>query len=350
MTSRLKKASTGNQKYEWLEDDLNPSWSAFAASATSAAADITVTTGTGNYFNKYDLVKNPTTSEIMMVLSAGANAISAVRGHAGTTAASAAAAEELLILGSAFQEGSTSSMLVTKSTKVSNLYNYVQIVRKSVELSQSLAASELYGGNDREYQRKKKGIELMRDIERIFLYGGRTEYVGAAANEDVNLTTTRRTTGGLLQFISTNATDMSGVMTETEFEAFLRDLFLYGENDRTLFCSPLVLSVISLWAQPKLQMLPKDKTYGIAINQYMSPQGTVNLVRNMLLEGNVYGGYAFGLQMSELTYRYLNGRDIKFMTNIHHPGDDMFKDQYIGEIGLELHQEKLHGYLYGVSG
>lgn len=107
-----------------------------------------------------------------------------------------------------------------------------------------------------------------------------------------------------------------------------------------------------MWAnvkQPKLQMLPKDQTYGIAINQYVSPQGTVNLVRNMLLEGDVYGGYAFGLQMSELTYRYLNGRDIKFVTNIHHPGDDMFKDQYIGEIGLEIHQEKLHGYLHGAA-
>lgn len=87
-----------------------------------------------------------------------------------------------------------------------------------------------------------------------------------------------------------------------------------------------------MWAnvkQPKLQMLTKDKTYGIAINQYLSPQGTVNLVRNMLLEGATYQGYAFGLQMSELTYRYLKGRDVKFETNIHHPGDDMFKDKII---------------------
>lgn len=329
--------------------DLNPSWSAFGASATSAATAVTVTTNTGNYFNAYDLIKNPTTGEIMLVLSAGTSALTAVRGYAGTSAVSAAANEELVILGSAFQEASTSSMLVTKSTKVSNQYNYVQIVRKSVELSRSLNATNLYGGNDRDYQRKKKGIEMMRDIERIFLFGGRNEYVGAAASEAPTLTSTRRTTGGLTQFISTNNTDMSGTMTETEFEAFLRTIFLYGENTRVLFCSPLVLSIISLWAQPKLQMLPKDQTYGIAINQYLSPQGTVNLVRNMLLEGNVYGGYAFGLQMSELTYRFLQGRDIKFETEIQNPGDDTLKDQYIGEIGLEIHQENLHGYISGAQ-
>lgn len=226
--------------------DLNPSWSAIRASAGAADTVISATTNTGPYFNVYDMVKNPTTTEIMMVLSAGTSVFSATRGHAGTTAITAAVGEQLLILGSAFQEGSTNTMLVTKSTKASRLYNYVQIFRKSVELSQSLAASNLYGGDDRAYQRKKKGIEMMRDIERTFLYGHRNE---RTTSDIAAMTATRRTTGGLTQFITTNLTNMAGTMTETEFEAFLRDLFLYGENTRVLFCSPLVLSIISLWAQ-----------------------------------------------------------------------------------------------------
>lgn len=315
----------------------------------TTATILSATTGTANYFNQYDIVKNTRTGELMAVSGVvqANDLIYVARGYGETAAASGAIGDELLILGNAFQEGSLNTELVTKSTKVSNLYNYVQIFRKAVELSQSLAVSNLYGGDDRAYQRKKKGIELMRDIERTFLYGERAEQDAAVTG--IPMTTSRRLTRGILAFLSTNATNMAGTMTETEFEAFLRSVFLYGENTRFLFCSPLVLSIISLWAQPKLQMLPRDKTYGIAINQYLSPQGTVNLVRNMILEGNVYGGYAIALQMSELTYRYLNTRDVKFVTNIHHPGDDMLKDQYIAEIGLELHQEKLHGYLYNAE-
>jgi hypothetical protein len=355
MTSRLKKAPTGNQTFEWLEDDLNPSWSNptanASAPATGTSANLAVTAGTGPYFNRYDIVKNSRSGEIMLVVRTSTSDITAVRGWDGT-AATTSTTDDLVILGSAFQEGSTSGMLITKSTQTTRAFNYVQIFRKSVELSQSLAASNLYGGSDRDYQRKKKGIEMMRDIERTFLFNNRyqAQYADAALAGAAVATATRRSTGGLWHYrTNMQSRDMSGLMTETEFEAFLRDLFLYGENSRVMFCSPLVLSVISLWAQPKLQMLPKDKTYGIAINQYLSPQGTINLVRNMLLEESTYQGYSWALQMSELTYRYLNGRDIKFETEIQHPGDDTFKDQYIGEVGLELHQESLHGYIYNVT-
>lgn len=32
-------------------------------------------------------------------------------------------------------------------------------------------------------------------------------------------------------------------------------------------------------------MVPKDKTYGIAVTQYLSPHGTVNLINDVMLEG-----------------------------------------------------------------
>jgi hypothetical protein len=61
--------------------DLNPSWTYFAASATSAeTTGITVATSEGYYFNKSDLVKVPSTGEIMLILNSSASGLTAVRG------------------------------------------------------------------------------------------------------------------------------------------------------------------------------------------------------------------------------------------------------------------------------
>jgi hypothetical protein len=146
-------------------------------------------------------------------------------------------------------------------------------------------------------------------------------------------------------------------MTESEFEGFLRTVFRYGSDTRYLFCAPIILSVVSQWAQGKLQMFPKDKTYGIAITQYLSPHGTVNLVKEIMLENagsasstSYFGGYGFAVELSEIIYRYLQNRDVTMETDIQLPGDDLYKDQYICEVGCEFHQEKLAGKISGVTG
>ena len=99
-----------------------------------------------------------------------------------------------------------------------------------------------------------------------------------------------------------------------------------------------------------------NKLDGIAITQYLSPHGTVNLVKDVVLEyrdisySSYYGGYAFAMELEDVVYRYLQNRDIQMETDIQHPGDDFLKDQYICEVGCEFHSEKKHGLLYGVTG
>jgi hypothetical protein len=270
LVSRLNKRSAISTTIEWPENDLNPSWSTLGASATSAATALTVATDEGSYFNKYDLVKIPSTGEIILVTATSTSGITAIRGYAGSTAASAANAADLLILGSAFEEGSAYSALITKSRKAERKYNYLQIFRKSVEVTNTMLNSELYGGDVRSYERKVKGIELMRDLERAFLYGSRNEDT-TAGNLDQGHA--RRTSGGLDFFISTNSTAVGGILSETDFEAFIRTVTRYGGDEVYLFASPLIISTISQWAMGKLQMYPKDKTkitIGLVKSNYMA--------------------------------------------------------------------------------
>lgn len=357
LVSRLNKRVAINTTFSWLEDVLNPSWTTLAVSAISGTSGVnTVMTASNAYFNPWDLVKIPSTGEIGLVCAVTSTAITVVRCYyASYSANSAAAAADVVIIGSAFAEGSTSTALSSIGTKTSVVSNYLQIFRKSVEITKTMANTELYGGADRPYQRKKKGIELMRDLERAFLFGQPLEDTSTSRG-DATLTHARRTTGGIDYFISTNATDAGGALTESEFEGFLRTVFRYGSNTRYLFCAPLILSVVSLWAQGKLQTFPKDKTYGIAITQYLSPQGTINLVKELMLENaggvsstSYYGGYAFAIELEDIVYRYLQNRDVQFETDIQHPADDFYKDQYICEVGMEFHNELKHGQLWDVT-
>jgi len=356
LVSKLNKRVAINTKVEWIEDVLNPSWTTLASSMSglSSTSAATACVSDATIFNTWDVVKVPNTGEVMIVLSSDRSGgiLTLLRNIGEISGANMTAGTDLVIIGSAFAEGSSGSDLVTLSTRTASQYNYLQIFRKSVQLTKTLANSELYGGADRPYQRKKKGIELMRDLERSFLYGQPSIDAAATYTAGAN----RRTTAGIDYFISTNETAAGGALTESEFEGFLRSVFRYGSSSRYLFCAPLILSVISLWAQGKLQTFPKDKTYGIAITQYLSPHGTVNLVKELMLEnaGGVsstgfFGGYAFAIELEDCVYRYLTNRDVTMETDIQNPGDDFYKDQYICEVGMEFHNEQKHGKLTGVT-
>lgn len=256
LVSRLRKRAAHNTTINWIEDELNPTWLNAAATATSAATALTFTSS-GRHFNTYDLIKNANSGELMLVTATAANTITVTRGYGTTGASAIATSDDILIMGSAFREGSVNTDLITKSTQTELKTNYMQIFRKSVELSQTLNAMDLYGGPDRAYQRKKKGIELMQNFERHFLYSEPYQDQGTKVTDEASA---RRIMGGIDYFISTNETAAGGTLTESEFESWLRSFFRYGSNSRVVFASPLIMSVISLWAVGRLQNVSKDKT------------------------------------------------------------------------------------------
>src|SRR5690242_15313461 len=96
------------EKIEWLEDQLRPRLSALAASATSAATSITVTSGQGVYFAADDIVRNLASGELMHVTNVATDTLTVER-NIGThsTTASTGASDHLLIVGSAYKQGAS---------------------------------------------------------------------------------------------------------------------------------------------------------------------------------------------------------------------------------------------------
>jgi len=331
------KKSCFNPKFSWMEDDLQARWDAANGAVAAVSENIIVDNYT--YFTAGDIIKVPRTGECMKCLTASSATITATRGFGETAAAIINDNDTLVIIGNANEEGAT--MPTMKSNNEAEVYNYTQIFRTPFGVTATENASKEYGGKDLSVQRKKKGIEHAVDIERAFLFGERKLLTSG--------THYLRTTRGLLKFISTNVTNIGGLMSKQQLDTFCQGVFQYGSNKRLLLCSPTLLTAISQLGAGMLNIVPSDKVFGLSIKEYLTPHGTLYLAKHKLLE-STYDGYGIAVDVDNLKYRFLEGRDTKLNTNVQANDEDGERDEYITECGLECRQEQTHGILKGVTG
>lgn len=343
----LQPKPVTDPKFRWFEQDLPQQYltvnntGGYNNTATSIVVDDSSPAKVGS------VLKAIATGEQLLVTAnnTATNTLTVVRGWGTTTASSIADDAYLMIIGDANREGASLPEAVTREPV--EKYNYTQTFREVVKLTETEAATDLYpeGGD----MKTKREIALQvhkRKIEKAFLFGEPKEDTSTYA-------TPIRSTGGVEYFVTTNITNAGGALTETEFEDWVGSAFKKGER-KMGFLSPLVASAVSYWAKNKLVMYPKDKYYGIAITQYISPHGELKFTtEKMLSEHSVWNGYSFIIDLDNIGYRYLAGnginRDTKLRPNRQASGDDMIAEEYLTEAGLFLANESFHAVLKGVT-
>ena len=346
------KKVADNPKFEWVEDALIPNVIA-DSTGVGTSTTITVTAGQETRVRIGDILIAPN-GESILVTNTGSGSLTVTRAMSTTPAAyTLAAADQLIIAGNALEEGSTYAPF--RYTKKEFLYNYVQIFKDSVELTEVQNASKSYGGDDRKYQQMKKAIEHKRAIEQAFLFGARFENTSGSQ--------TRRGTGGLIYFISTNVTDIAGTITESDFEAFLRTLFRYHPTvtapSKLLIANPVMVSAVNFWAKQALQINQNEKTFGVRVAKYRSGHGDLDIVKHWLLSDfatlntvgtSGFGSFNFAVDPTSLRYRNMAGLDTKMVTDTQDKTETKTIDEFRTVCGLEVREEKTHGILKGVRG
>jgi len=139
------------------------------------------------------------------------------------------------------------------------------------------------------------------------------------------------------------------IYTESAFEGWLKDLFLYDGSDRYLFCGPLIASQISQFASGK-QRIEAGTTikYGVKVRTYHSTMGDIHIVVDRHFIGP-HAGKGLGIKMNEIVYRYLQNSDLKLALNVQAKDSHTRKDEYSATIGMEFHNSKFHGTITGVA-
>lgn len=338
MKKMKKTRAASSAKVEWMEQELGARWDAVNNGGGYADNATEITVDNGSYFRVNDIVKVPRTGEVLLVTAIVTNALTVTRSFGATAAAAMVDNDPLVIIGNANAE--FASLRTIKSPEPTAHYNYTQIFRTPVGASATLEASKVYGPKPMSWYRHIAGIEHKTDMERAFLFGERG--ISSASGQNM------RTTGGLLEFCTQNVLDVSSTtLTEQSFVEWLEDVFRYGGSEKILLATPRLCTHIDLWALGKLQTVPKEKTYGVGIKEYMSTHGKLYVVKHHLLEGAVYGGYGIVLDMANIAYCPL--RDTKLKTNVQANDEDGQKDEYITEATIEVRLPKSHAIIKGVA-
>lgn len=332
----MKKKETSDPEFKWYEDEFGSRTVTTTTSQTGkdngSAMTLVLAAGHGARVSIGDVVRIVSLGYTYLVTNVSTDTLTLSAELGGSTTSSLDLSSlEMWIVGSASEEGA--GLRAIKGTTSTEKVGYCQIFRTPFGVTETSKNTKTFiRENDLDYQRRKKGIEHMVDIERAFLFGKKAKITSG--------THPRRFTDGVFNIISSYAT--ANVDTEAEFEAFLEDAFRHGNTEKYAFCGAAFVSQINVWAKNKLQIMQGEKTYGLTILKYVSAHGTLNIIKHDLLTGTRYGNYCVVLDMETLTYRFLSTRDTKLLTNRQSNGDDEIVEEYLSEVGLQMEQESRH--------
>ena len=110
-----------------------------------------------------------------------------------------------------------------------------------------------------------------------------------------------------------------------------------------------MINFISGLSVNKVQTKIGEKTFGIAITEYITPAGKkVYLINNnRVFDVSPYDFYAVALDLSKI--KRMVYRPVKLMTNVQDNDEDSELDMYISEESVKLVNEKHHGILHNFT-
>lgn len=343
LTVFTKATKTGrtafSPSFSWLEDVLAPK--TLTLSSDGGSTSLTLATGDGGKVATYDLVKNTSSGEIMLVTAIITDTLTVTRAFGVTAQATGNANDALLIIGNANEENQASrTILATQTTK---LTNYCQIFRTPFAFSRTLENSDLYGGKYPAQQMRKKGIEHRTEMERQFLFGEPYEQTLTDGG--------RWQTGGIDYFIQSNRIDANKSVTYAGLEDALQLVFRYGnQKSRLGIAAPSFISKIDLLAEARLFHQTTTEQYGVSLTKVTSSHGTLLLVKHPLLQAiAAYNERCYMLDMDAIAERPFQGADTKLRMNIQSPDVDGKKHEYLTQIGLEVRNERKHAVMYNCA-
>lgn len=362
LTAAMRSESTDDPEFNWWEKVMQTRRFALGANLTASNTDITLAAGsTGLTLKEGDVLLVEQTQEVLLVSvdPTSNTSITVVRGFAGSTAASVdydgtAINPNLVKVGSAYEEGSASPTSVAFDP--TKRYNYTQIFRDSIEATNTAAATKVRTVQTVK-EMKREALQLhAASIERAIFSGFRSE--GTRNGKP------HRTMGGIERFIDSGNIVTAGSTTDmATLEDWMYQMFRYGSSEKMVFTGNKALLVIQqiIRKNTSMQIFSGIKEFGMNVTRLVSPFGELVLKTHPLFNqqssgtnagSNAYLGmetWMWVLDMGDLKYRYMNGRDTKYEKDQQERGVDGMKAGWLTECALEVHHPLNHFLIKGLN-
>lgn len=367
LTSVMKSRSVDDPQYNWWEKSLNDRRNQIHATAAVGGADPAAsaagTTEVWNFksdsdclqYKRGDLLLVEQTKEILYVMEdpSSNTAVTVMRGFGGSTPAALDPNADginpnVVCIGSAFEENSRAPTGINFDPE--QKYNYTQIFRSTLEMSETAMRTRLRTGDQVKEARRECLEYFTVDMERAFWFGKR----GSTTRNGRPL----RTTDGIVNLIPTanQVAWTGGIVTMDLLMARLKDAFAYGSSEKMGFTGNAALLAINECIRKNTTWNIENnlKEFGMRVTRITTPFGELILKSHPLFNqmagstnegGFTYYGWdsaMFILDMANIGYVYVNGRDVKYQAKLQDSGVDGMQSGYLAECGLELHHASTH--------
>lgn len=320
-------------KVSWLEEDLTPQTiTVTSVTGTASPWTLTIPDGTTEVVRPGDILQltnvddygrqfrvdsvNHTTNQVV-VSSFGAT----------TDSDDPASGDVLQIIGQYRDEGSDPE--AARSVEREEKYNFTQWGQERIQVTRTARKRELYGqGDPYDHEVMKKFRELAIRFERSMVLGYRVESTDKK----------RRSMGGLLFYITTNAVSNTAANVKTAINQLVRKAYEQGGSPSVLMVSPAVKAAISANIDPTLRRSDRaDRIGGFVVDSVLTDFGEVDVVANrhfptkkgILLQREFIKRRPFDNYFHELLAKT----------------GDADVGHIVGEQSLEVKNEKAHGVL-----
>lgn len=358
MSGRAKeKTVTDPEFYWWTETNAHVRLQ-LSAAAGSGDTTITVdstdpdsTTQSGNYGTATHLKPGDllmvepdvttttySTPEYLMVTGVLSDTQFTVRrGAANTTPGSIADDKWLLLIGSAYAEGTSAPRAVTRNPV--KYYNYTQIFKDTYELSATASKTEVRTGDPWSNDKKRKMFDHSRAIEESFLFAYK-KYEETGENGKP-----RRYTAGFRGFVpSGNQNAFVVPATVDTIISYLEAPFKFtgtgdiGGDTRIVFTGMAgaleMAKIIRAEDSVHMQLGNTITMWGLDFQELKLPWGRILFKTHPLLSLHPVFKYSwYGIDFSALFWAYLRGRNTKAKDDVQMDDEDLRRGFWQSEGG-----------------
>ena len=353
--SLLKSRPTDDPSYNWWEKRLPTQRFALNGSHAGSVTVLTVDSGAKDTVAGTILL-HENSGELIKVLTDPTSDTSipdVVRSYGAVAAGTLADDDFLVVVGNVHEQGADPP--TARSYAPTKVTNVTEIFRTALSLTRTAKKTRLRWDASGPYREAKREALSLHSIEmeKAFIWGEKIEGTGVTGMPE-------NMTGGVLSFLTTNIGATNGfgskaapigLLDEDTLDTMMEGIFRFGSTEKLALCGSTFLRALTTIAKrnSQIERVPTDQTYGMKIMEYISTSGTLMLKNHPLFSQHpVWRQNALILDVPNLGYRYID--DTMFIKNRQNPGQDLSKDEFLTEGGLELEFEESHGYIQGVTG
>lgn len=278
-------------------------------------------------------------NEIMRVTALpSATTLTVTRAYSGTTGV-AHSAKLMYTLGKAATENGTPGSAIFDTP--AELFNYVQTFDVSVEVSMDQMMTSTVDGNTLDQQLERRFIEINRELARAFIYGKKYR----------DTTNKIHAMGGILEFITTNVTNVAGALTVASIDAQILNIVNAGGKPTIIAMSAYQKQKLDALDANKQYLGKRENTGGNLITKTWQ-SGVLPYELDVVVDNTILTDQLLILDEEQVEIMPFGGNGESGAWGTYEattPGQDGKKKIIRGKYTQKTHNEKAHGYLYGLS-